>query len=84
MSGEPLVEPDAKQFSTDAAMGKTTEDDDDDDASNDCFRDHHGDSKGAEPRDESNEQKLHSKRKRPPDKWSPNKYPVFWVKEIHS
>jgi hypothetical protein len=76
-SGEAVVEPNAEQLNTDTAVGKTTEGDDD--ASNDCFSHHHGDSKVAEPRDERNEQKLNSKRKRPPDEWSPNQYPVLWV-----
>jgi hypothetical protein len=50
-------------------------------ASNDCSSRHHGDSKGAEPRDDSNEQKPDSKRKRPQDESSPKKfrYSVFWV-----
>jgi hypothetical protein len=76
MSVVPCVEPDAEQHNTETAMGKTTKDDN---ASNVCFSHHHGDSEGAEPRCDSNEQKPDSKRKRPPDECSPNKYPVFWV-----
>jgi hypothetical protein len=51
----------------------------DDNANNDCSSHHQEDSKGAEPRDDSNEQKPDSKRKRPQDELSPNKYRVFWV-----
>jgi hypothetical protein len=57
---------------------KATEDDT---ASNDSSSPHHGDSKGAEPRDDSNEQKPDSKRKQSQDESSPKKfrYSVFWV-----
>jgi hypothetical protein len=50
------------------AMAKATEDDN---ASNDySSHQHHGDFKGAEPRDDSKEQKPGSKRKRPQDELS--------------
>jgi hypothetical protein len=56
-------------------VGKATEDDS---ASNDCSsHQQHGDFKGSEPRDDSNEQKPGSKRKRSRDESSPKKYRVF-------
>lgn len=60
------------------AMDKTTENDN---ASNDCSSYHDSESKGAEPRDDCNEQKPDSIRKRPQDESSPKKYRyrLFWV-----
>jgi hypothetical protein len=60
----------------DTAIGKATEDDI---ASNDCSnRPHHRDSKGAEPREDGNEQKPDSnKRKQPQNDSSPKKSRVF-------
>jgi hypothetical protein len=60
------------------ATGKTKEDAN---ASNDCVSHHHEDAMGADPRDDSSEQKPDSKRKRLQDESSPKKcrYTVFWV-----
>jgi hypothetical protein len=59
-------------------MDKTMKDEN---TSNDSFSYHHGDSKAAEPRDDTNKRKPDSKRKRSQDESSPQKYRyrVFWV-----
>jgi hypothetical protein len=59
-------------------MGKTMKDEI---TSTDFSSCHHGDSKGAESRDDSNERKPNSKRQRSQDESTPQKYRyrVFWV-----
>jgi hypothetical protein len=73
-----LVQPEQAAAVNETRMAKTTKDEN---TSNDCSGYLPGDSKAAEPRDDSNEQNPGSKRKRPEEESSPKKYRyrVFWV-----